>query len=129
MKIKKIVMILIFSIVMINLIVVPQVYALDNPGGIISGADDFITAGGTGAGQISKDNLNAVSSAIYNILLVIATILAVGILSVLGIKYMTASVEGKAEVKQSIIPFIIGCIVVFGSFAIWKLIISLTANF
>ena len=61
---------------------------------------------------------------IYNILLVIGMAVAVGIGTVLGIKFLMGSMEEKAQIKESLIPFIIGCIVVFGAFGIWKAVIS-----
>ena len=35
---------------------------------------------------------------------------------------MLGSIEEKAQVKEALIPFIIGCIVVFGAFGIWKIV-------
>ena len=42
-----------------------------------------------------------------------------------GIKYMLGSVEEKADIKGLLIPYIAGCVIIFGSFAIWKLIVTL----
>ena len=36
---------------------------------------------------------------------------------------MMGSVEEKAEVKETLVPFIVGCVVVFAAFAIWKIFI------
>lgn len=41
----------------------------------------------------------------------IGTFIAVGVLMFLGIKYMTASANEKADIKKSIIPYIIGAII------------------
>ena len=46
---------------------------------------------------------------------IIGSIIAVGILVVLGIKYMTASPEGKADYKSSMIPYIVGAVLVFAA--------------
>lgn len=128
MKIKqRFVMILLF-IILVNSIGVKPCYALDNLGGLIANPDIFISKGNKQDTIMNKENVRAVSDSIYNILLIIATVLAVGIISILGIKYMIGSAEGKAEVKDSLIPFIVGCIVVFGSFTIWKVVILMTNN-
>lgn len=42
---------------------------------------------------------------------VIGTLIAVGVLMFLGIKYMTASASEKADIKKSIIPYIVGAVV------------------
>lgn len=38
---------------------------------------------------------------------------------------MLGSIEEKANIKESLIPFVIGCIVVFGAFGIWRIFVSL----
>ena len=38
---------------------------------------------------------------------------------------MAGSVEQKAKVKDSLVPYIVGCIVIFGGFGIWKLVLTL----
>ncbi len=43
----------------------------------------------------------------------IGSIASVGALVVIGIKYMLGSAEEKAEYKSTMIPYIIGCILVF----------------
>lgn len=44
---------------------------------------------------------------------IVGTILSVVILSVIGIKYMTSSVEERAEYKKELLPYIIGCFILF----------------
>lgn len=34
---------------------------------------------------------------------------------------MIGGAEGQAKVKEMLVPFIVGCIVVFGGFAFWKI--------
>ena len=40
---------------------------------------------------------------------------------------MIGSIEEKAQVKESLIPFVIGCVVVFGAFGIWKMVTELVS--
>ena len=47
---------------------------------------------------------------------------------VLGIKYMVGSVEEKAEYKKMLIPYLAGCVAIYGSLGIWKLVISILEN-
>ena len=65
---------------------------------------------------------------LYNILLTIGIVLAVLGGIYLGIKFMMSSAEGKAQVKESLIPYIAGCVVIFGAFIIWKLAIVLLSG-
>ena len=91
---------------------------------IISDADGFIQSG-TGTQPININDFSSMSDTIYNILLVIAIVVAVIIGSAIGIKFMTGSVVEKANIKETLIPYIAGCIVVFGAFAIWKLVVNI----
>lgn len=45
--------------------------------------------------------------------------------TVIGIQFMVASAEDKAKVKEALIPYIIGCAVIFGSFTIWSIAVRL----
>lgn len=96
---------------------------------VISGGDSFIQAGKNGSAQIDKGSLINASSSIYNILLICGVIIAVLIGSIMGIKFMIGSVEEKAEIKAALVPFAIGCIVVFGAFGIWKIVVTIGNNF
>ena len=95
---------------------------------VISGGDSFIQAGKDGSAKIDKGSLQNASSSIYNILLICGMIVAVLIGAILGIKFMIGSVEEKAEIKAALVPFVIGCIVVFGAFGIWKIVVTVGNN-
>lgn len=45
----------------------------------------------------------------------VGSLVAVGILVVLGVKYMLGSAEEKAEYKKTMIPYIVGAILVFSA--------------
>lgn len=68
--------------------------------------------------------LNETLTKIYNILLAIATGAAIIVGAILGIKFMMAGLDEKVEVKQALFPYLISCVVVFGSFGIWKLTVT-----
>lgn len=105
-----------------------SIYASDLSNAV-SGADSFITNGTSKASQVNQSALQSASESIYNMLLVIGIVVAVIIGSVLGIQLMMASIEDKAKVKESLIPYVAGCVVVFGAFGIWKLLIQIASNF
>lgn len=92
----------------------------------IEGADEFIQSGVSDTNTtIEDEELIAMSDLLYNALLIIAIITAVIVGLVIGIQFMTGSVEQKAKVKETLIPYIAGCIVVFGAFTIWKLVVEI----
>lgn len=95
----------------------------------IGGADDFIQSGvDDDSPVISEDNLQGMSDMLYNSLLVIATIIAVIVGLVIAIQFMTGSVGERAKIKETLIPYIAGCIVIFGAFGIWKLVVSILSQ-
>ena len=45
--------------------------------------------------------------------------------TVLGIKYMFASTEERANLKHNMIPYIIGTVIILGALGIWKFSVEL----
>lgn len=100
-------------------------------GDIISSGKDFIEDGSRASGSdesdsdesgINQEKLKAAINKIYNLLLALGVVISVIIGAVLGIKFMVGSVEEQAKIKETLLPYVTGCIVVFGAFAIWRLI-------
>lgn len=97
-----------------------------------SDADDFINTGrekiksdNTTVGGLDQAQVKGVSDYIYNVFLGIGVIASVAIGLVLGIKFVTSGVEEKAKVKEALIAYLVGCMVIFGSYGIWKLAIGI----
>ena len=75
----------------------------------------------------SGKGIEAVTNFGNNILGIISTaasVLAVIILIVLGIKYMMGSAEEKAEYKKTLLPYVIGAVFVFGAGLICSILFS-----
>lgn len=88
--------------------------------------DDFMDIGKANVGStMDTDNLKDASSKVYNLLLAVATGTAVIVGAILGIKYMTAGINEKTDVKASLLPYMISCIIVFGSLGIWRLTVTI----
>lgn len=97
-------------IILINLILI--LFVLSNiafASGIIDVFDDSIVTNGKGANDV-KDR----AGRIVGIIQVIGTIVSVGMLMVLGIKYMLGSADQKAEYRKSMLPYIVGSVLIFG---------------
>jgi hypothetical protein len=123
---KKIIYFTLIVTLFINIInITSTTYATTHTAGeVISGADNFLTKGESNASKVISDtDLKALSDTIYNILLVVGIVVAVIIGAVLGIKFMMEGAEGKAEVQNALVPYVIGCIVIFGAFTIWKIVV------
>lgn len=95
---------------------------------IIEAGQDFIKAGESGDKDttgIDKEGvgekLESLSGYLYNLLLSAGVIVAVVVATILGIQFMMGGAEGQAKVKEMLVPFVVGCVVVFGGFGIWKI--------
>ena len=69
-----------------------------------------------------------VGQSIVGILQTVGIVLSVIVLIVLGIKYMMGSAEEKAEYKKTMIPYLVGALLIFGASAIAKVVVSVTAG-
>jgi len=74
---------------------------------------------------LDENALKVSSDYIYNVLLAIGIIAALIVGTIIGIKIIVGTVEEKAKIKEALVPYIIGCIVVFSAFAIWKQVINI----
>lgn len=119
-KILAIILIIVINVIFLNINVVQA----DGMADVITGGDSFLEAG-QGNIAIDEEKVPDISSSLYNILLILGICSAVIIAAILGIQFMLGSVEEKAKVKDSLIPFVVGCVVVFGAFGIWKMFVEI----
>lgn len=65
---------------------------------------------------------------IVGIIQVVGIVIAVVILLILGIKYMTGSAQEKAEYKKTMIPYIVGAILIFAASTLVNVIFNLATS-
>lgn len=63
----------------------------------------------------NTSSIQIIGNNVIGIIQTIGVIISVGILVVLGIKYMMGSAEEKAEYKKTMIPYIIGAVLIFAA--------------
>lgn len=123
---------IIFIILMLVLVftIIPIQSNADSIDSVMEGAKSFVDSGKQ-SDNITLDSsvIKSASDMIYNILLGVGIVIALAVGSILGIQFMLASAEDKAKVKEALIPFIIGCIIIFGAFGIWKIVVIIGSNF
>lgn len=85
--------------------------------------DDLFTGGSADVGGI-----NTVGKNIVGIITTVGIIVAVIVLLILGIKYMMGSASEKAEYKKTMIPYLVGAVLIFGASAIAKAIIAMSES-
>lgn len=104
MKYKKVLIILI-NLILILFIISNTVLA----GDLINAFRDSTNPNGPGTEEV-KDR----AGRIVGIIQVVGTMVSVGMLMVLGIKYMLGSADQKAEYRKSMMPYIVGSVLIFG---------------
>lgn len=106
---------------MINTIIPLKVNAVSD---MFKSADDFLSKGRSPTTVIDEKKLQSTSNTIYKWLMTVAICVAVIIGAIIGVQFITGSIEGKAKIQEALVPYIIGCIVVFGAFFIWKTLVN-----
>ena len=66
--------------------------------------------------------IDTVGQKIMGILQTLGIVVAVIVLMVLGIKYMMGSAEERAEYKKTMIPYVVGAVLIFGATTIANMI-------
>lgn len=87
---------------------------------IISMGTSIVAATSVGGMELSPNtdntgDITTIGNKVMGIIQVVGTIAAVAIVMVLGIKYMMGSAEEKSEYKKTMIPYIIGAILLFAA--------------
>ena len=82
------------------------------------------TNGGISSGDetIIKEKANTIIGAVVTV----GTVASVITLLILGIKYMVGSTEEKAEYKKSMIPYLVGAVLLFTTSSIVSIIANIT---
>jgi len=123
---KKIILSLItFMMITMMLCFSSETYAVSE---FTNSGDDFLSIGKNAYNAnkpLDEGALKITSGEIFNILFTIGAVLSIGVGLVIGIQFITGSVEEKAKIKETMIPYVVGCVIIFSAFTIWKIVIEL----
>ena len=73
----------------------------------------------------AQNDVTKIGNQLIGIITTVGVVVAVIILLILGIKYMMGSASEKAEYKKTMIPYLVGAILIFGASAITKVVVGL----
>ena len=96
--------------------------------GIFKAGDNFINEGKPESQKneaINYEEFRLTTNNIGSVLTTLGIVLAVIIGGILGIQIMWGSIEQQVKAKEMIMPYVVGCIVIFGAFGIWKLAVTI----
>ena len=77
---------------------------------------------------IDTNGLKDLSQFVSGTLLTIAIGVTLLTGAIMGIKFITQSVDDKAKIKESMVPWIVGIIVSFGEFTIWEVAVNVFSS-
>ena len=92
---------------------------------VMNNGNSFLNAGSESSTMIDQNDLKSLSNFISGVLLTIAIGVTVITGAIMGLNFITQSIEEKAKVKESMVPWVIGIIVSFGAFTIWEVAVNL----
>ena len=75
--------------------------------------------------KYDRNKLKEFTRTLYNIIFALGIVASIAMGGILGSKIMLGGLEAKAQAKSLLIPYTVGCVVIFGGFGIWKLIIEI----
>ena len=78
--------------------------------------------------QLSNSEATGIGNSIITILTTVGVVISVIVLIVIGLKYMMGSLEEKAEYKKSLMPYVIGAVIVFAASTIAGVVYNLAGN-
>lgn len=90
--------------------------------------DDVINTMDGEKDTVDASGVSKIGGQIAGILTTVGIVVAVIVLLILGIKYMMGSASEKAEYKKTMIPYLVGAVLVLGASSIVKIVFS-TLNF
>ena len=114
---------IIFSTIMIVMMVILTVAPVF---AATTGAVDPKTL--TGSSNANTTTMQNIGNQIITVVSVAGSIVSVIVLIVLGIKYMIGSAEEKAEYKKTMIPYIVGAVLIFAGTSLVRVIYSLSTS-
>lgn len=97
-------------------------------GTVLAVDPNTVLNGLNGNGNVQTNDLTKVGNNIVTIIQVVGIVIAVMVLLVIGIKYMMGSASEKAEYKKTMIPYIVGAVLIFAGTSLVRVIYSLSTS-
>ena len=97
-------------------------------GTVLAVDPNTVLNGLNGNGNVQINDLTKVGNNIVTTIQVVGIVIAVIVLLVIGIKYMMGSASEKAEYKKTMIPYIVGAVLIFAGTSLVRVIYSLSTS-
>lgn len=115
------------KIVSIILVVMMAIASISNVV-LATGLEADIQAIANGNPANKPTQVTELGKTIVTIMQTVGIVVAIVVLLVLGIKYMMGSAEEKAEYKKTMIPYIVGAVLIFASTTIVTVVYNIASS-
>lgn len=116
------------KIVSIILVVMMAIASISNVVLATGGLEADIKAIANGNPANKPTQVTELGKTIVTIMQTVGIVVAIVVLLVLGIKYMMGSAEEKAEYKKTMIPYIVGAVLIFASTTIVTVVYNIASS-
>ena len=82
----------------------------------------------TGTSTPASNDITTIGNKLIGIITTVGVVVAVVVLLILGIKYMMGSAQEKAEYKKTMIPYLVGALLIFGASAITMVVVNVASG-
>lgn len=114
----------VFKVMAVLLILAALVFAVSQPVFAKDSADNILSAVNSGNAGNVDNGVNDVANSVINFLWVISIIVTVIVIMVIGLKYIIGSTQEKAEYKKSLIPLVVGALLIVFATTIVKFLFT-----
>ena len=89
---------------------------------------NWLNIGKGGKTGVDSGKLGEVVMPVVNILTAIGVIVLVAVTTIMGFKYMFATPEEAAKLKQQLIGLVVSAVVILGAVAVWKIVYQIVSQ-
>ena len=114
----KVVLTVVLAAMLVFALAMP-VFAAVDPQSVLTKVDSTATG---------NDQVGEMGGKIVGIIQTVGTVIAVVMLLVIGIKYMIGSAEEKSKYKETLLPYVIGAILIFAASTLVGVIYNASKN-
>lgn len=115
------------KIIFFIILTILMIFTITNTSQAIDFNPDNWAPNSTTAAQ-GADRVLEIGNSIIGVIQIVGSFISVGVLVVLGIKYMMGSVEERAEYKKAMMPYLVGAVMLFAITNILAIIVNIVKD-
>ena len=118
----------VITIISVISILQPEAQAVKSFDEMRTAISKWLSIGKQGNVNVTGDKLADIITPIANILTAIGVIVLTAVTMIMGIKYMFATPEEAAKLKQQLIGLVVSAVVILGATAVWRIVYAIVSQ-